>query len=240
MSLSELGGIVPGHEVAKRSLSIIFLVDISTSMLGEKINAVNQGIPAAVHSIKQSLAQHPNVEANVSIIKFGTTAEWHLGSQKTPIEKFSWQELKAQGKTNTGAAIQLLCDRLENVNMEKRGYPPICIMISDGYHSDSKSCYDSAIERLNASMWGRRAVRIVLALGSSDCYDEDSLKQFSNQKIDPIIKIENYKLISKYIQWASMAASISSTRPKSIISPDGGLANIDINDIGKIPDIEEF
>ena len=82
--------------------------------------------------------------------------------------------------------------------------------------------YDQAIERLNTIPWGRKAIRLVIGIGNPEDYDEDSLARFGNQQ-EKIIKVEDCRDLVKYIQWASVAASIGATRSRS--SATGDLTN---------------
>lgn len=209
--------LIPGVQVVKRPLHIFFIVDKSTSMNGIKMNAINQGIPAALHAVERSMKQHPEVEVLVHVLAFGTDLEWVVPKEGVPIHQVVWYDIVAKGKTKTGEAINCLCDALSTENVGIRGYPPVCILMSDGYQSDSKLIYDSAIERLNEIPWGRKAVRLVIGIGSSDDYDEESLSQFGNQPETKIIKVENCRDLVKFIQWASVAASVGSTRSRSCI-----------------------
>lgn len=214
------GSVIPGVQVVRRPLHILFCVDRSKSMDGIRINAINQGIPAALHAVSQSMKQHPEVEVFVHVLAFGSDLEWILDD--VPIGSVQWRDITAKGKTNTGTAINELCDKLSVNNIGDRGYPPVCILLSDGYHSDSNMIYDQAIERLNTIPWGRKAIRLVIGIGNPEDYDEGSLARFGNQQVK-IIKVEDCRDLVKYIQWASVAASIGATRSRS--SATGDLTN---------------
>lgn len=220
--------IIPGVSIIKRTLPLIFLCDKSTSMAGERINAVNQAIPAAVHDVQKAMLQHPEVQVKVSVLTFGSDVSWHIGPEGIDVSDFKWEEIVAGGKTCTGAAINALCDKLDVSQMDNRGYPPVCILISDGYYSDKPAYYKAVIERLNKMPWGKKAIRLVIAIGNENDYDEDSLVMFSNQEIDPIIKVQNYIEILKYIKWASVAISLSATQSKSSLQTDSAETHVRI------------
>lgn len=214
-------GLIPGVEIVKRPMHMYFLIDCSTSMLGERMNAVNQGVPAAIHAVQQAMRQHPEVNVYINILRIGTEAEWITGEGGTPLSEFQWADLDAKGKTKTGHAINQLCDRMEVHKIGDRGYPPVCILISDGYFTESQEYYDGAINRLNHIPWGIKAVRLVIAIGREDDYDGPALLKFVNQPNVGLIQVEHYKEIMKYIKWATVAATLGSTRSKSALSSEG-------------------
>lgn len=218
-------GLIPNVEIVRRPMHIYFLIDCSTSMQGERIHAVNQGIPAAIHAVTQSVKQHPEVEVRVNLLRIGSEAEWLTPEGGVPLKEFEWKNLEAKGKTLTGHGINMLCDRLEVKVMGSRGYPPACIMISDGWHTDSQAFYDGAVNRLNSIPWGVKAVRLVLAIGKEDDYDSNSLLKFSNQGEAGLIKVQNYREIVPYINFATIAATIGATRSRMVDSkPNANVA----------------
>jgi len=136
---------VPEGEVVKRVLQFFWLTDYSGSMSGTKIATLNQAIREAIPEVKKAVASHPEVQIMMRAIKFSDDADWHVGPSSIPIEQFSWPELKVDGRTATSKAIRLLASELDVEKMPRRGYPPVCILVSDGYCTDSQEEYDSAI-----------------------------------------------------------------------------------------------
>jgi uncharacterized protein YegL len=148
-------------------------------------------------------------------IKFSDDADWHVGPSSIPIEQFSWPELKIGGRTATSKAIRLLASELDVEMMPKRGYPPVCILVSDGYCTDSQEEYDSAIFQLNAIPWGKKAVRLAIAIGNEADYDEKELLKFVNHPEVGVLKADNPQKIVDYIKWASVSASLGASQGKS-------------------------
>jgi len=66
-----------------------------------------------------------------------------------------------------------------------------------------------------ADKWGKRAVRIPIAIGD-DC-DEESLVKFQNPKEGELLKARNAKDLTKLIKWASVTVSNTLSQ-----SGDGG------------------
>jgi uncharacterized protein YegL len=202
-----------GIKVAKRVLTIFFLLDHSGSMeVDGRISKLNNAIPVTVEALKGLLDDNPNLSIKIKVIKFSTKADFHVGgSAGTDIENFQWYPLETDRLTATAEAINLLCDQLDFEKMPRRGYPPVCVLVSDGYSTDPESEYTKAIDRLNKEPWGKKAARIVVSIG--DDIDEESLRRFVNDR-GSYINCENAEQIIDYIKLKTTEASISSSESK--------------------------
>lgn len=209
-------------EVAKRPLHFFWIIDVSGSMAGRKIAKLNQAIREVVPDIHKITANHPEVQVWMRAIKFSDKAEWHVGPQAVELEKFVWSEVAAEGRTATAQAIRVLTTELDIEKMPPRGFPPVCILLSDGHCTDADDIYATAIKELDDSPWGRRAVRLAIAIGNDESeYDEQQLLKFVNQKDVGLLKAHNPSELVKYIRWASTTATVGASVGKSKV---GGAA----------------
>ncbi len=208
----------PAGEVAKRPLEFFWLADHSSSMKGQKIASLNQAIREVIPKVIEALKNHPEVKVNMRAIKFAQHANWHIGDQNhsIPLEEFSWPELKAGGITATAEAIDLLAEVLSLEYMPRRGLPPVCVLISDGFCTDPEEEYLQAIKKLNNQDWGKQAVRLAIAVGEESDYDEDQLLKFVSHQEIGVLKAHNPEELINYIEWASISvireASLSKVR----------------------------
>ena len=202
-------------EVAKRVLHFFWLVDWSGSMSGIKIASLNQAIRESVPDVIKAMSTHPEVRILMRCIKFADKAEWHIGPTPVEIDHFIWNDLNTGGITSTASAINLLCDEIDVEKMPRRGFPPVCILISDGYCTELEDKYDSAINRLNSLPWGKKAVRLSIAIGDESDYDEEQLLKFTNHKEVGVLKAHNVSELVQFIKWASTAASVGASHGKS-------------------------
>ncbi|MEO5341319.1 MAG: VWA domain-containing protein [Magnetococcus sp. MYC-9] len=205
----------PAGEVAKRTLHFFWLADCSGSMAGTKIATLNQSIREVLPEIEEVVKDHPEVRVEMRAIRFSSQAEWHVGPAATPLGRFSWPELRPEGATATSQAIHLLIQKLDIAEMPERGLPPVCILISDGFCTDSSEAYDRAIQDLDAIPWGMKAVRLAIAIGDESHYDEGELLKFVSpglRKEVGILKAHNKSDLLNHIKWASTAAVRSSSR----------------------------
>lgn len=227
--------------VVKRNLHFFWLVDYSGSMEGSKIATLNQAIKQAIPVVRDALKNFPQVNIVMSAIKFSTHAEWHVGPDPVPIDDFFWPDLSASELTATAKAINLLSERLDLEKMGRRAYPPVCILLSDGYCTDSDEEYDAAIEKINKMPWGKKAVRLVIAIGNESDYDEDQLLKFTNHKEVGVLKAHSPEALVQYIKWASTTASLSSSQTKSKPGENSSEVSIEGGNVilSPAPDIDD-
>ncbi len=206
---------VPAGEVAKRTLHFFWLADCSGSMAGTKMATLNQSIREVLPEIEEVVKDHPEVRVEMRAIRFSTSVDWHVGPAPVPLSKFTWPELRPDGATATSQAIRLLIQQLDIAAMPERGLPPVCILISDGFCTDSQEEYDRAIQELDAIPWGLKAVRLAIAIGDETHYDEGELLKFVSpglRKEVGILKAHNKSDLLNHIRWASTAAVRSSSK----------------------------
>jgi uncharacterized protein YegL len=207
-------------EVAKRPLQFFWLLDASSSMAGRKIASLNQAVRESLPEIAKAVTDHPEVQIQMRAIKFSNTAEWHIGPEPVDLEQFAWRELIANGVTATASAINLLVSELQVDKLPPRGYPPVCILLSDGYHTDSDEEYAAALASLKSCPWGRKAVRLVIAIGDESDYDEKALLEFVSHPEIGVLKAHTPQALVSYIRWASVAASVGASQGKSQAGAD--------------------
>ena len=202
-------------EVAKRPLQFFWLVDVSSSMSGRKIGTLNQAIRESIPEIAKVVADHPEVQVQMRAIRFSNSAEWHMGPEPINLEQFVWKDVSANGCTATASAISLLVSELQVDKLPPRGLPPVCILVSDGHHTDSDSAYAEAINKLRSTPWAKKAVRLVIAIGDDNDYNEQALLEFVSHPEIGILKAHTPQELVQYIKWASVAASIGASQGKS-------------------------
>lgn len=140
----------PEGQIVKRQLQFFWLVDYSRSMKGKKMATLNQAIREAIPEVRKAVATHPEVQIMMRAIKFSDTASWHVGPQAVPLDQFVWPELDTDEGTSTAKAIKLLADELSMEKMPRRGYPPVGILLSDGFCTDPQEEYDQAIAAIES------------------------------------------------------------------------------------------
>lgn len=220
---------------AKRVLQFFWLTDWSGSMAGQKIATLNQAIREALPEIQKAVQNQSNIQIMMRAIRFADNAEWHIGPDPIPIEQFNWVDLSTDGYTSTAHAINLLIEELDIEKMPKRGLPPVAILVSDGYCTDPEGDYDGVIDKLNSIPWGKKSIRMALAVGKESEYDENELLKFINPSTPniPLLKAQTVEQLIGYIKWASTVAVSQSSKSKSTTADKENF----IGDIGPVPEI---
>jgi uncharacterized protein YegL len=190
-------------------------------MAGKKIATLNQAIREAIPAVRSAVSAHPEVAIMMRAIKFSDSADWHVGPAPVPVEQFVWAELSTAGGTATAQALRLLAGELSMEKMPRRGYPPVCILVSDGFCTDPLEEYEAAIAQLVKLPWGKRAVRLAIAVGDPADYDENELVKFVSHSEIGVLKADTPQKLINYIRWASVAASIGASVGKSKAGSSG-------------------
>lgn len=200
----------PGGELATRPLHFIWIADCSGSMATDgKIQALNTAIREAIPHMQKVADENPNAQVLVRAIKFSNGAQWHI-SQPTPIEQFQWSDLKAEGVTDMGKALSMVAEQLKIPPMTDRALPPVLVLISDGQPTDD---FSKGLKDLMEQPWGKKAVRIAIAIGADADYDV--LQKFiGNVELKPL-QANNPEALVRHIRWVSTAVLKSASAPAS-------------------------
>lgn len=206
---------VPEGTIAKKPMQFFWLADCSGSMTGRKIATLNQAVREAVPEVQKALAAHPEVQIMMRAVRFADQAAWHVGPAPVTLDQFVWPELEPGGATATAQAMRLLAAELTVDKMPRRGYPPVCILVSDGFCTDPRDDYDRAIAEVLQLPWGKKAVRLAIAIGNESDYDEKELLKFVSHAEIGVLKADTPQKLVTYIKWASVTASVGVSQGKS-------------------------
>lgn len=200
----------PGGALAARPLHFFWIADCSGSMAaGGKIQALNTAIREAIPHMQKVASENPYAQIMVRAVAFSTRARWHIPAP-TPVEQLTWVDLQPDGVTDMGEALELIAEQLRMPPMDNRALPPVLVLISDGQPTDD---FHAGLRGLLAEPWGRKAVRIAIAIG--DDADLDILSKFiDNPEIRPL-QARNADTLVKYLRWASTAVLQSASSPAS-------------------------
>lgn len=213
--------ILPGGELSTRPLHFIWLCDCSASMRdGGKIQALNNAIRQVIPLMQDAANDNPNAQILVRAVKFCSGAQWHI-SYPTPVEQFFWEDLYADGVTDMGQGLSIVAEQLKMPPMTDRALPPVLVLISDGYPTDD---FNSGLRKLMELPWGKKAVRISIAIG--DDADYDVLQKFIGHSELTPLQANNPDQLVKRIKWVSTAVLKSTSSPSS--QSEGSL-NVNMN-----------
>jgi len=213
----------PGGELASRPLHFIWICDCSGSMQADgKIQSLNNAIKEAIPHMQNAAGENPNAQVFVRAIAFSDGARWHV-AEPTAVADFRWTDLKAGGMTDMGKAIAMVGEQLRIPPMSERALPPILVLVSDGQPTDD---YAGAMRDLLDLPWGKRAVRIAVAIGEDA--DRDALRVFVANPEIPVLQANNAETLVNYVKWASTAVLKAASAPASQHQAGGTMANVPV------------
>lgn len=216
MGLNEFGA----ERIAARPLEFIWLLDVSLSMDGDKIQSLNYAIREAIPEMQRVASENVQAEVLVRAIAFSSGARWHISS-RTPIDQFQWNDVQVESVTDMGEAFKLLQEAFKKENMPTRGLPPVVVLVTDGHPTDDAK---SALNNLLKEPWGLKAVKIGIAIG--DDADENIIKSFiNNPEIQPL-KADNSAQLTAYIKWASTQVLAAASDTQSQTDGNDNNANV--------------
>jgi uncharacterized protein YegL len=200
----------PGGELSTRPLHFIWITDCSGSMkTSGKIQTLNMAIREAIPHMQRVADENPNADVLVRAIRFSNGAQWHI-SQPTRVADFKWTDLSADGVTDMGMALTMVADQLKIPPMTDRALPPLLCLISDGQPTDN---FDLGLKTLMDEPWGRKAVRVAIAIG--DDADHDVLEEFIGHPELKPLQANNPEALVNHIRWVSTAVLQSASSPAS-------------------------
>lgn len=185
-------------------LVVIFVVDCSKTMSGDRIGAVN----AAMQELKYELTKIKNdnsLDLRIAIMSFASSAKWEL--EPTPIEEVNLETIHTRpGLTEYGAAFHEL-----NKVLRKESYmkhtgkiaPPAIMFLTDGEPEDD---YQLDLDELLKNGWFSNASRSAVLLGDAinNSSARDAVKQFVNDADSDIVAAEESTDIIRNLKLATM------------------------------------
>jgi uncharacterized protein YegL len=213
---------------SKRPLDIIYVIDISGSMEGEKILSVNRAMHELETELLSEAQRNPSASVNITVVTFGNDVAQIHGNRKVPIEDYSYSDITyVNGSTPFDKACNVLCDLLSEQHMDNKSYTPVVVLLSDGEPSYE---YKEALNQFLNSKWGAKAIKYAIACGKDA--DINVLASFTTSN-ECVLSVNNAKELIRAIKWTSSLVSKASnightvdipdsvmTRPKSIIDND--------------------
>ena len=144
------------------TIPIIFVLDSSGSMAGEKIRAVNTAM-AAVKDIFSSMNCADSVQ--IGVISFSSKFKW-ITNEIVDISTYEHVDISAGGLTDLGSAIEELGKRMTPQELlggiEGSISKPIIIFMSDGIPTDD---WERKLEEAEKNPWFSKSVRMSIVVG---------------------------------------------------------------------------
>ena len=204
-----------------RRLPVYILIDTSTSMRGEPIEAVRAGL----QSLMDSLCQDPYALETVclSVITYNAQAEQLF--PLTEVYKLRLPELVAKGRSALGEALTLLAHKVDEevvkTSAEHKGdWKPLMFLLSDGGYSGPIA---KPIAEFKSRKFG-----VVVACAAGEKSHLDVLHKSTDNVIQ--ISTTDSQSIKAYFKWISSSISMTSTKIEN-----SGSEDVILNELPPLP-----
>lgn len=198
---------------ARRTLNLFLMIDVSGSMAGEKIAAVNDAVRNVIPIINNIGESNPDAEIKLAAMTFGNRACWLTKQPLTPSE-FKWSDQVADGWTFLGAACQELSRQLSHktgfLKSASGSYAPVVILLSDGGPTDN---FEEGMNVLNGNAWFRHSTRIAIAIGNDA--DTNVLATFTGNP-ELVFRVHNIDALKTVIRVAVVTSSMVCSQSSSV------------------------
>ncbi len=147
----------------------VLLVDVSSSMYGEKMDQLNDGIATFARELKAD--QLASLRTEVAIITFGSGAE--MPQNFVTADQFNPPTLVANGTTEMSAGINLALDRIEERKQMYRDngidyYRPWLFLLTDGAPTETLEVVKAASARLKQAESEKRVAAFSVGVEGAD------------------------------------------------------------------------
>ena len=202
-----------------RRLPVYLLLDVSGSMTGEPITAVQNGVQTMVSAL---MAEPQALEtAYLSVITFSNSAEQVV--PLTELSQFTPPQLKAGGMTSLGEALKFVAecaDRevIKNTPEAKGDWRPLVFIMTDGGATDD---VDKGLIEFRKKKWG-----VVVACGAGSGADTTELSKITEAVVS--LDTADSTSITAFFKWVTASVSTSSKA--------AGDAKQEVSSLDQLPD----
>ncbi len=199
---------VLGEGIKKQELNLIFVIDNSGSMDGEKIGAVNNAIRDVISIMPEIQEDTSDAEIKISALTFSDDCKWVYNEPKS-VDEFKWNDVRVDGGTDYSKCYdelsKFLCKK-ENGGMmpDIGGVAPIIILMSDGMPTSPD--WEDHLNNLKKKGWYKVALKYALAIEIDTKEAMDVLSKFTGNP-ETVLKIYSAEALRKVIKVIAITAS---------------------------------
>ncbi len=190
-------------EVARRTMTLFFVVDASGSMDGSKMGTLNAAVEEVIPEIRKISGENADAAIKIAVLEFSSGARW-ITPAPMDAEDFTWSFLDADGLTDFGEACKALNEKLSRkafMSDAAGSFAPAIFLLSDGEPTDD---YKPELEKLKKNNWFRKAIKVAVAIG--DDANRDVLGEFTGNK-EAVLTVHTPEALAKMIRFVSVTAS---------------------------------
>jgi len=156
------------EEINRKVTPVFFLIDVSGSMSGKKIDIVNNSMEAIMRDLSDM--DSADFDLRFAVLSFETNCVWVTGDKLQPCDG-EWDALETGSLTYFNTACRELKEKLSgrhgffNFATGKTITPPVIILLTDGYANDGDADGKDGIADLKQNKYFKGSYKLAIAIG---------------------------------------------------------------------------
>ena len=183
--------------VSKKDMPVIYVIDSSFHMVGEKIVIVSKVMHDSILVLEELSKDNTDTNIKVGALKFSSGTQWITKDGLIPLEDFYWSDIQGDGLSDFGEALYELDKKLSRREflVSESGFriPAFVFIIGSTPTDDWKKALDNISTK---NRWFKKGIKIVIKIG--DEIDADFLKNIVDDE-EEIIEPNNVSLLKKLL-----------------------------------------
>lgn len=226
-------------ESKSKPLPVVLLLDVSSSMFGEKIKSLNFAVREMIKSFSDE--ENGASEIWVSIIAFNTTAKKIFSFTSASKIRDIWESrnirLEADGLTSMGEALKIAKDMIESKDeTPPKAYRPTVVLISDGAPTDD---WEAPMQDFISNGRSSKCDRMAMAIGAGE--QEDVLRKFISGTQNALFTADDAAGIVKFFKQVTMSVTTrKNSKNPNMLLPGSVMGSGSTIIIGDKPDSERI
>ena len=197
-----------GEGIKKQELNLVFVIDNSGSMEGEKIGAENNAIRDVISIMPEIQEDTSDADIKISAMTFNDDCKWVYSEPKS-VSDFTWKDIRTDGGTDYSKAYdelaKFLCKKENGGKMpDIGGVAPIIILMSDGMPTSYD--WQDHLNELKKKGWYKVALKYALAIQIDTKEAMDVLSSFTGNP-ETVLKVYTAEALRKVIKVIAITAS---------------------------------
>lgn len=209
---------------SNKVMYLIFLVDTSGSMGGERITALNNAFKEIISELAKRDKKEETTSYQVAIMRFDNDASWI--TRPVSVSSYVHEPITVEhGMTNYANAFRELNEQLSRTGFMKheglRMAQPYIAFLTDGAPSDP-AVYPAELDNLKRNDWFNSSVKMAFLVGREAVGSDEARRvagQFTGDPNEGVIDIANAsaemsKLVAKTLVTASILTQLTEAPKK--------------------------